>query len=66
MKKKRNQDLISIKYQNFHVNFVVLKVFKFSSERKMMSVLVQRCSDDKIILYSKGADSSILPRLICN
>ena len=32
----------------------------------MMSVLVQRCSDSKIILYTKGADSSIFPRLISN
>lgn len=36
----------------------------FSSERKMMSVLVRRESDQKYIVYTKGADSSVLPKVV--
>jgi len=36
----------------------------FSSERKMMSVLVRRESDQEYIVYTKGADSSVLPRVV--
>ena len=35
----------------------------FSSDRKRMSILVRDLQDDKIKLYSKGADSEIKKRL---
>lgn len=38
----------------------------FTSERKRMSVIVRDPQTMKIILYSKGADSVILPRVVQN
>jgi phospholipid-translocating ATPase len=37
-------------------------VFEFSSDRKMMSIVVKRDSDGKILVFAKGADGSIFPR----
>lgn len=42
--------------------YEILDVIEFSSKRKRMSVIV-RCPDGRIWLVSKGADSTILPRL---
>jgi magnesium-transporting ATPase (P-type) len=39
----------------------ILKVFEFTSDRKMMSVIVKRVTDGKLIVFSKGADGAILP-----
>ena len=45
--KKRNQsDTISFKYLDIKESYRILKTFPFSSERKMMSVIVQRQSDN--------------------
>jgi phospholipid-translocating ATPase len=43
--------------------YTVLKVVEFTSERKRMSVVVRRESDQRIINFIKGADLAILPRL---
>jgi len=43
--------------------YKVLKVFEFSSERKMMSVVVKSPSG-KVLVFAKGADSIILPKLV--
>lgn len=40
----------------------ILDVIEFSSKRKRMSIIL-RCPDGRIWLISKGADSTILPRL---
>ena len=42
--------------------YEVLDVIEFSSKRKRMSVVV-RCPDGRIWFVTKGADSTILPRL---
>ncbi|KAB5545865.1 hypothetical protein GE09DRAFT_1132712 [Coniochaeta sp. 2T2.1] len=42
--------------------YQVLDIIEFSSKRKRMSIIV-RCPDGKIWLITKGADSTILPRL---
>jgi len=39
----------------------LLKVFEFDSERKMMSVVVKNNKNQKLYLFTKGADTSILP-----
>jgi phospholipid-translocating ATPase len=44
------------------VVYEILDVIEFSSKRKRMSIIV-RCPGGKIWLISKGADSTILPRL---
>lgn len=40
----------------------ILDIIEFSSKRKRMSIVL-RCPDGRIWLISKGADSTILPRL---
>ena len=37
-------------------------MLEFSYERRMMSVIVRRLNDNRLILHSKGADSAILPK----
>ena len=36
----------------------------FSVERKMMSAIVRRLSDDNVFIYVKGADSAVLPMIL--
>jgi phospholipid-translocating ATPase len=43
-------------------SYEVLDVIEFSSKRKRMSIII-RMPDGKTCIYTKGADSSILPRL---
>ncbi|KAK0562385.1 hypothetical protein OC844_002725 [Tilletia horrida] len=42
--------------------YELLNLIEFSSARKRMSVVVRRLSDDKIFLFTKGADSVIFER----
>lgn len=43
--------------------YKIIKLYEFSSMRKMMSVSVIRLSDNTLINFSKGADTSIASRL---
>lgn len=43
------------------VEYEVLKVLPFDSSRKCMSIIVRQVATSEIILYTKGADSSIMP-----
>lgn len=45
------------------LEFEILHVLPFDSVRKCMSVILKHPATKKIIMYCKGADSSILPRL---
>ncbi|EGI67516.1 Putative phospholipid-transporting ATPase VA [Acromyrmex echinatior] len=45
------------------VAFEILHVLPFDSNRKCMSVLLRHPHTGKIVLYSKGADTTILPAL---
>lgn len=45
------------------VEYEILKVLPFDNIRKMMSVIVRHPRTKEIILYSKGADSSIFGSL---
>ncbi|EGR31814.1 phospholipid-translocating p-type flippase family protein, putative [Ichthyophthirius multifiliis] len=45
------------------LNYKLLHLFEFTSERKRMSVIIQDLQTNQIILLSKGADSIILKRL---
>jgi len=46
-------------------SYEVLDVIEFSSKRKRMSIII-RIPDGKTCIFTKGADSSILPRLKLN
>lgn len=45
------------------MEFELLQVLPFDSSRKCMSVVIRHPVSREIILYSKGADSTILPLL---
>lgn len=63
---KRNDDNdMVVKFNNIDLEFKLLKIFEFNSDRKRMSVIVQDASG-QIKLICKGADSVILKRLDMN
>ena len=43
--------------------YEILACLEFSSERKRMSIIVKEPDSNKIIMYTKGADSMIIPKL---
>lgn len=45
------------------IEFEILKVLPFDSIRKCMSIVVRRVGGHEVWLYTKGADSTILPAL---
>lgn len=45
------------------VTYEILHVLPFDSSRKRMSIVVRRQDDSSIVLYCKGADSAVLPKL---
>lgn len=61
---QREQDFITI-YVNGNIEqYEILRNIEFTSARKMMSVLVKRISDGKVINFVKGADLAIIPRIV--
>lgn len=46
------------------LEFDILHVFEFDSNRKCMSVMVRQRGDSRIMLYTKGADSVIYKKLV--
>ena len=44
--------------------FEILHQVAFTSDRRMMSVVVRLKDSDRVVVYSKGADSSVIPK--CN
>uniref|UniRef100_A0A182JZG0 Phospholipid-transporting ATPase n=1 Tax=Anopheles christyi TaxID=43041 RepID=A0A182JZG0_9DIPT len=58
-----NHVLVSVPGEGV-VEFEVLKVLPFDSSRKCMSVVVRRTGTQDVVLYTKGADSSIIPNLV--
>ena len=59
---KRLQTAIQLDIHGSAKLFEVLHQVAFTSDRRMMSVVVR--NNDSIIVYTKGADSSVVPR--CN
>lgn len=45
------------------IEYEVLKVLPFDSNRKCMSIVVRQTGTQEVILYSKGADSTIMSAL---
>lgn len=45
------------------IEFEVLKILPFDSNRKSMSIVVRQTGAQDIILYTKGADSTVMPAL---
>lgn len=50
-----------IRFNASALQYEVLEILEFTSDRKRMSVVVRDCQSGKIILLSKGADEAVLP-----
>ncbi|EDR27469.1 phospholipid-transporting ATPase, putative [Entamoeba dispar SAW760] len=60
---KRTQTMIYVSFFGEILEFKVLAIFSFNSDRKRQSVIVQT-HDGQIVMYTKGADSIIAARTI--
>ncbi|TNV85488.1 hypothetical protein FGO68_gene5841 [Halteria grandinella] len=58
----KDSEYVTIKLSGKEEKYKIIKSYEFTSERKMMSVVLKRESDAKILLFTKGADGVILPR----
>lgn len=57
-----DSEIVAIKLNGVDEKYRIIKSFEFTSERKMMSVVLKREKDGKLLLFTKGADGVILPR----
>ncbi|EXB44626.1 Phospholipid-transporting ATPase 2 [Morus notabilis] len=57
----KSGNILEIKFNASIIQYEVLEILEFTSDRKRMSVVVKDCQNGKIILLSKGADEAILP-----
>ena len=61
LKERRNTELVVDVLGEVQI-FQILQVMEFTSDRRRMSVILRQ-PDGKIVVYSKGADSIMMPRL---
>jgi magnesium-transporting ATPase (P-type) len=57
---ERNSDTISIKYPTETKQFKIIKVFDFTAHRKTMTVIVKSPDSNRLLAFSKGADSAMM------
>ncbi|XP_044502842.1 phospholipid-transporting ATPase 2 isoform X2 [Mangifera indica] len=57
----KNANIVEIRFNASALQYEVLEILEFTSDRKRMSVVVRDCQSGKIILLSKGADEAVLP-----
>lgn len=61
---ERNEENdIVISFRNDYLKYKLLHILEFNSDRKRMSILLKDLINNRIILYTKGADSLITPRI---
>ncbi|XP_017055871.1 phospholipid-transporting ATPase VA isoform X2 [Drosophila ficusphila] len=63
LNRSANQILVSMPTAGVTKEYEILKVLPFDSSRKCMSIVVRQIGSQEIVLYTKGADSSIMPVL---
>ena len=56
-------DLIDVSISGSTVQFRILHTVAFTSERRMMTTVVE-CPDGSVRIITKGADSSVIPRCV--
>lgn len=54
-------NISEVKFNTTILQYEVLEILEFTSDRKRMSVVLKDCQNGKILLLSKGADEAILP-----
>jgi phospholipid-translocating ATPase len=57
----RSTNILEMKFNSLVIQYELLDILEFTSDRKRMSVVVRDCQTGKIILLSKGADETVLP-----
>ncbi|WOK99539.1 phospholipid-transporting ATPase 2 [Canna indica] len=57
----KNGSILEINFNGTLLQYEMLDILEFTSDRKRMSVVVKDHQDGKILLLSKGADEAILP-----
>ncbi|KAM7493378.1 hypothetical protein LguiB_027987 [Lonicera macranthoides] len=57
----KSANILEINFNSSVIQYEVLDILEFTSDRKRMSVVVRDCQSGKIILLSKGADEAVLP-----
>ena len=68
----RSTDTISIKVRGQVETYRILRELEFSSDRKRMSIVLERCYDngpdsrEKLYMFTKGADEVLRPLLASN
>ncbi|CAM8949823.1 unnamed protein product [Rhodiola kirilowii] len=58
---RKNGNFLEINFNGSLIQYELLEVLEFTSDRKRMSVVVKDTQSGKIILFSKGADEAMLP-----
>lgn len=61
---ERDSDNLTIEIKGKKEIWRNLKYYEFTSDRKLMSRVVQNIETNQILVLSKGADSSIIPRCV--
>lgn len=61
---KTSKMIRTINFKNTKLKYELLQVLEFDSTRKRMSVVVRDLQSNKIILFCKGAESSVLPKCV--
>ncbi|KAK6140761.1 hypothetical protein DH2020_025496 [Rehmannia glutinosa] len=59
--RNKNGNIVDINFNASLIQYEVLDILEFTSDRKRMSVVVKDCQSGKIFLLAKGADEAILP-----
>ncbi|CAI8615112.1 unnamed protein product [Vicia faba] len=57
----KSGNILEAKFNTTILQYEVLEILEFTSDRKIMSVVLKDCQNGKILLLSKGADEAILP-----
>ncbi|KAL0908998.1 hypothetical protein M5K25_023517 [Dendrobium thyrsiflorum] len=57
----KSGNILKVNFRGADLQYEILDILEFTSDRKRMSVVVKDCQNEKIILLSKGADEAILP-----
>jgi P-type E1-E2 ATPase len=60
----RDSENVKIQINGIFEEYKIIKVFEFTSDRKMMSVIVKRVPDNRFFIFTKGADEKLLPLAI--
>jgi magnesium-transporting ATPase (P-type) len=58
----KSSDLITIQVNGTEEIYKNIKCFEFTPERRMMTRVVQSVNTGEVIVFSKGADSSLFSR----